>query len=120
MATIAGIDVGAFVLPERDRRKQNITVGKAADGTKKRFKYRSSDRLIVITINGKTRATMDALSAALEADADGIVSIDPDLGVNFGGGDGVAVNAMWLDEFFDAVKEKYEKWGATLTFERVV
>jgi hypothetical protein len=119
MATIAGVDVGAFALPQEDRRKQNISLGQAADGTFSKRVLRAPDEMFRIILKGKSTSTKNSLRTALEADADGNVSIDPDSGTDLGGGDGTAVNAQWVDPEFVAVKDNYESWTITMNFVRI-
>ena len=119
MATIAGVEVGGFALPENDSRQQNVSIGQAADATFQFRKFRTSDRLITIILKRKSTTIKDNLGTALEADADYNVSIDPDSPVDLGGGAGVAINAQWVDKQFNAVKVTHDAWDITLNFVRI-
>lgn len=120
MASIAGVTVPTFSLPENDTRKQNVTLGKATDGSFKFYKFRSSDRMITITVSAMTGTVKDALIAALEGDADYNVAIVPPSWVDLGAGAGTSINAQWIDPQFDARKSSHEFWTVTLNFQRVV
>ena len=119
MAQIAGQTV-TFALPENDTRAQNVSVGQAADGSFKFYKFRASDRIISIPLRGLTTSLKDSLASALEADADYTVAIAPDSHVDLGGGAGVSINAKWIDKQFNAIKERHNFWSVTLNFVRVV
>ena len=117
MATIAAITVN-FALPENDERRQNVTIGQSQDGTFKFYKYRTSDRIIVIPLRGLTTAIKDSLISALEADADYTVTIDPDAPVDLGAGSGTAVTAKW-DGVWNFTKTTHDFWQGQLRFTRV-
>ena len=118
MPTIAGVTTPEFSLPENDTRQQNVTIGKAVDGTFKRLKYRTSDRTTTITLKKMSTAVKDSLGAALEADVDGSVSIAPSAHIDLGSGAGTTITAQWLDPVFDARKTSHEFWTVTLNFQR--
>jgi hypothetical protein len=116
MATIAGVDCGAWGLPENDSRTQNDSLGQSASGSVKYLKFRASDRMLTIILTGKSTTVKNNLAAALEADADRIVSLVPESWIDAGGGVGTTVNAAWIDKQFNAVKDKHEFWNITLNF----
>ena len=119
MATIAGVDVGAFSLPENDTRRQQRTLGEAWDGSFQFYKFGSSRRVITIPLRHKTTTVKDSLATALEADANYQVSIDPDSHVDLGGGAGTAITAQWIDTEFNAVKVNHDAWDIQLNFIKV-
>ena len=118
MATIAAVTV-TFALPENDTREQNVSLGHAQDLTWKYLKYAASTRRITIPLNGLTTTVKDALATALEADADGCVTIDPDSHVNLGAGAGTAITAQWIDKAFEFTKTNHDSWSGVLNFIRV-
>jgi len=118
MATIAGQTV-TFALPENDTRRQNISVGQAADGSFKFLKFRASDRIIRIPLRNITTSAKDSLLSALEGDADYTVTIVPDSHVDLGAGGGSSITAKWVDQEFNAVKNNHNSWDLVLTFVRV-
>lgn len=120
MATIAGRNVGAFRLPENDSRQQNVSVGQAADGSFKFYKFRASDRLITIVLVNKTTTLKNLIGSDLEGDADYTIAIVPDSHVDLGAGAGTSINAKWIDRQFNAVKVTHDSWTITLNFIRVV
>jgi hypothetical protein len=117
MATIFGVTV-TFALPENDTRRQNDAHIQASDGTFKYYKYRTSDRILVIPLRGLSTTTKNSLATALEGDADKSGTIAPDSHVDLGGGVGTSVTARWIDPVFDARKTNHEKWDVDLTFVR--
>lgn len=116
---ISTVETGAWALPENDTRQQNVSIGQAADGTFHFRKFRASDRIITIILKSKSDTIKDALVTALEADANYNVPLHPDGHIDLGGGDGVEINAQWIDKQFNAVKTKNEAWDITLNFVRV-
>ena len=119
MATIAGVDVGAFSLPENDTRRQQRTLGEAWDGSFQFYKFGASKRIITIILHGKTTAKKDELATALEADANYQVAIDPDSHVDLGGGAGTAITGQWLDDEFNATKGDHDFWDIIMNFQKV-
>jgi hypothetical protein len=116
MATIFGVDCGAWALPENDSRQQNDSLGQAASGSVKCYKFRASDRIATIILKGKSTTVKNNLGAALEADADRVGQLVPESWIDAGGGVGVTVNAAWLDKTFGAVKDKHEFWNIQMNF----
>jgi hypothetical protein len=117
--TIAGITVNTFGQPGNDTRIQNVSSGQAQDGSWKFFKIANSDKAIRIPLHGFSTALKDSLSAALEADADGIVTIVPPSHISLGGaGAGVSITAKW-DCVLDWQEDSYESWSTVLNFIRV-
>lgn len=113
---ISTVSTGAWGLPEDDTRRQNVSIGQAASGAVKFYKFRASDRTFTIILKSKTGTIKDALATALEGDADYTVLVHPDTHVDVGGGAGVEVNAKWIDPVFRAVKVNHEAWDITLNF----
>lgn len=113
---ISTVETGAWSLPEGDVRRQNVTVGQSASGTVKFLKFRASDRIVKIILKHKTDTIKDALATALEGDADYSVKLKPASHIDIGGGDGVEVDATWIDPEFNAQKVNHDAWDITLTF----
>ena len=120
MAEIAGVDIGAFALPENDTRQQQVTLGEAWDNSFQFYKFGASRRVITIPLRNKTTAVKNSLATALEADANYQVTIDPDSHIDLGAGAGTAITAQWIDSEFNAVKTNHDAWSITLNFVRVV
>jgi hypothetical protein len=121
MATIAGVSVGSFSLPENPRKSRFVSLGIPADSssTPKYLRLGNSRNYFTISLKAKSTSVKDALIAALEADSNNVVSIDPDAGVDLGGGDGVAVNAFLMDSEYLPSKTNYEVWNIVLEFLKV-
>jgi hypothetical protein len=117
MATIAGVTL-TFALPENDTRRQNTTLGQAQDLTWKFFKHGASDRMISIPLHGLTTTVKDSLATALEADADGNVTIAPDSHVDLGAGAGTSITGQWIDPVFEFAKNIHDSWSGVLNFVR--
>jgi hypothetical protein len=117
--TIAGVDVGAETLPEVDDLKYQVSIGQASDGSFKRASVGDSYRNLQIILSHKTTTVKDALYAALEADADGVIVIAPDSHIDKGAGTGVSVTGLWLDTQRNATKTKHDAWDIVLNFARV-
>lgn len=116
MATIAGVNVGSFSVPENPQRTLNRSVGISQGGAVKIVELRNPDRVFSVTLTHKTAALMESLYTALEAAQNTTVSIDPDVPVDLGNGSGTAVNAYWLDPAWSPVKSGHEDWDITLRF----
>ena len=96
--TIFGVDIGTFVFPDGQSRPQNISVGRATDGSWQFKKFRASDRDLVIAVKLST-AAKNTLLDALEADANYQGAIVPPSNIDLGGGAGVSVNVQWLGQY---------------------
>lgn len=116
--TIAGQEVGAMALPEEDGRRLNRSVGITASGSVKIKKFRDEDRDILIVLKAKTTSVKDALFTAMAAAQTTTMSVDPDAHVDLGGGAGVAVNAYWIDDAYNATKDSHDAWTITLRFRK--
>lgn len=117
MASIAGVSVGAFELPEVDGRVLHRSLGVAWSGTMKVKKFRNPSRDIVIHLRAKSDSTVSSLATALLAAQHTTVAIAPDSHVNLGNGAGSTVNAYWIDEDMKTwQKNNHNAWDIRLTF----
>lgn len=117
---VAGVDMGGVQLVP-DRRRQNTSVGVAASGTLKFTKFRASDRIVSLRFVNKSTTLKDSLGAALEADADYSVTLDPDTDthIDLGGGAGVSITAKWIDGEFNATPVTFNSWTIEANFIKV-
>ena len=116
MATIAGVDVGAFGLPEQPVHVLNRSIGVAASGTVKIKKFRDADLEFVIVLNKKTTTLKNSIYTALAAAQTTTVVVDPDSQVDLGNGAGTAVNAYWVDANYEPSKDAHDAWDITMRF----
>jgi len=118
MATIAGVDVGAWALPEQPRRRLVRSIGFSQGGTVMIEEFRDPDAFFTISLVKKSLTTIELLYTALEAAQDTTVSCDPDAHIDLGAGAGAAVNAYWMDQEWAPTKDAHNSWNLTLTFKK--
>jgi predicted deacylase len=117
MATIAGVTVPAFHLPEEDIAQLNVTRGKSQSGSMMIREFRASDKVFSITMTKVSDSTKASLKTALLAAVTTTVVVDPDAHIDLGNGAGTAVNAYWLDPAWRTPKQNHDAWDITLTFQ---
>ena len=96
--TIFGVDVGTFVFPDGQNRPQNISVGRASDGSFQFKKFRASDRELVIGVKLST-TSKNTLIDTLEADANYQGAVVPPANIDLGAGAGNSVNVQWAGHY---------------------
>ena len=116
MATIAGVDVGGFGLPEQQTRILNRSIGVAASGTVKIKKFRDADLEFMVKLNGKTTTVKNNLYTALAAAQTTTIAIAPDAHIDVGNGAGTTVNACWIDGNYEPSKTTHDFWDIILRF----